>query len=76
MITEICYSVFWSYREGDKSVCRRLSSYSVEPCIEAARLIDGNPYSSDIKVIELETARSIDWKAPGNGQVLCVGQTI
>ncbi len=72
MMTAIKYSTSWLYREGDKTVRRTLSSYTLAPCIEAARLIDSNPYTSDVEVLEVDTGKSIDWKGK-IGRVLYEG---
>ena len=70
MMTAVKYCVVWCYREGEKTVRRTLHSYEQTACIEAARLLNGNPYTSDIEVLETDTGRSIDWTAPGIGRVL------
>ncbi len=64
------YYVSWRYREGDSSlesgeilVHRALFSNCVEPCIEAARLIQCNPYTFDVAVINSDTNEPVEWCA-------------
>ena len=52
---------------------RILYSSKLEPCIEAARLIAGNPYAFDIEVCYTSgeaNGSNIDWKPYGIGEVL------
>lgn len=71
MLTAARFALCWCYREGARSVRRTLSSYNAEPCIEAARLLAGNPYAFDIEVRQINTGQPIAWEAPGTGLVLC-----
>ena len=70
MLTSAKFSVSWVYREGDDMIRRFLSSPKAEPCIEAARLMNANPYVSDVEVLEIDTGSVVDWAAPGIGKVL------
>ncbi len=65
------FSVSWSYREGERIVRRTLHNYNVDPCIEAARLINNNPYSSDVEVLNVDSGERVDWSA-SIGRVLYV----
>lgn len=70
MLTAMRYAVSWVYREDDKSVRRTLYHNTEIPCIEAARLISNNPYSSDVEVTEVDSGKAVEWKAPGIGRVI------
>jgi hypothetical protein len=70
MMTSVRYSVSWCYREGGKTVRRIFYSAKTKPCVEAGRLIDDNPFAFDIEVIEADTGRMVEWKAPSIGTVL------
>lgn len=70
MKTSVKYCVAWCYREGEATVRRTLHSYKLAPCIEAARLLFGNPYVSDIEVLETDTGKAMDWAVPSTGRVL------
>lgn len=72
MMTSAKYCVVWCYREADCSVRRVLYHSSPEPCIEAARLIWGNPFAFNIEVLECDTGKAVDWKAPGIGRILTI----
>ena len=64
MLTAVKYCVVWSYREGDLAVRRTLYSASPRPCIEAARIISGNPYTFDVEVLEVDTGKKLSWEFP------------
>lgn len=70
MITSTKYCVLWAYRAGDEHVRRQLHSAKLEPCIEAARLMNGNPYVMDVQVLETDTGKSMDWQPERIGQVI------
>lgn len=57
------YRVYWFYREGEVVQRRWLGNAHVSPCIEAARLIAGNPYTFGIDVIDDKTDESVPWRA-------------
>jgi hypothetical protein len=70
MLTSSKFYVTWCYTDGKNSIRRALHSTKIEPCIEAARLINGNPYASEIGVFGSDSGEEFDWKAPGIGVVL------
>lgn len=70
MVVDVKYAVTWTYREGAEPVYRELYQFTREPCIEAARLIFSSPYSSDIKVLEVDTGISVPWEASRIGEVV------
>lgn len=63
------FYVTWCYTDGKNSIRRALHSTKVEPCIEAARLINGNPYAFEIGVFESDSGKEVNWEA-GIGIVL------
>jgi hypothetical protein len=65
MLTAVKHCVSWCYREDARAIRRTLHSYHVGPCVEAARIISGNPHTFDIEVIETDTGKVIDWKPEG-----------
>lgn len=69
-MTLVKYSLTWTYHEGDKSVRRTLLSFKSSACIEAARVLNGNPYCSEIEVHEVDSEKLVDWTPPGVGYVL------
>jgi hypothetical protein len=70
MMTSARFSVSWCYREGEKSIRRTLYHSKIDGCIEAARLISGNPYAFDVDVREVDTGKCIDWTTPQIGSVI------
>lgn len=71
MLTSVHYAVSWCYREGDKAVRRTLNHSTVSPCIEAARIMAGNPYVFDVEVREIDTGEPVSWQPAAIGRVLC-----
>jgi hypothetical protein len=69
-MTTPTYQVSWSFREGDTTVRRGLRMDHVAPCVEAARILDGNPYVSEIEVYDLVGDRTVEWAGDGSGRIL------
>jgi len=70
MMTASKYCVVWCYREGDRTVRRTLHSAQVEPCVEAARLINGNPFAFEVEVLESDSGKRVEWEASEIGRIV------
>lgn len=76
MLTSNRFAVSWLYQERDRMVRRHLYNYTAEPCIEAARIISGNPYASEIEVREVDTGKEVSWESAQVGEVLCKNEVM